>query len=79
MRKFFVSDFTQILCVEPLDHNDFKFLISSKKGEKSNFQNFYLMLEDPQKFLKSNFSNFLIKNVKSSFTGSWQIPKGTKS
>ena len=25
MRKIFVSDFTQILCVEPLDHKDFKF------------------------------------------------------
>ena len=29
MRKIFVSDFTQILCVEPLDHKDFKFLLSS--------------------------------------------------
>ena len=25
MRKNFVSDFTQILCVEPLDQKDFKF------------------------------------------------------
>ena len=28
MRKNFVSDFTQILCVEPLDHKDLEFLIS---------------------------------------------------
>ena len=43
------------------------------------FSHFHLMLEDPQKFLKSDFSNFLAKKVKSSFTGCWQIPKGTKS
>ena len=43
------------------------------------FSHFHLMLEDPQKFSTSDFSNFLVKNVKSSFTGSWQIPKGTKS
>ena len=51
--------------------------------EKKNFflifSHFHLMLEDPQKFSTSDFSNFLVKNVKSSFTGSWQIPKGTKS
>ena len=37
MRKIFMSDFTKILCVEPLDHKDFKFLLSSKKVEKIKF------------------------------------------
>ena len=38
--------------------------IIKKREKKSNFSNFYLMLEDPQKFLKSNFSNFLKKKSK---------------
>ena len=57
----------------------FQILSFIKKKFFLIFSHFHLMLEDPQKFLTSDFSNFLVKNVKSSFTGSWQIPKGTKS
>ena len=49
------------------------------KKKFSKFFHFFLMLEDPQKILTSKISNFLEKNFRSSFTGSWQIPKGTKS
>ena len=45
----------------------------------TNFFNNFLMLEDPQKILTSKILNFLEKNLRSGFTGSWQIPKGTKS
>ena len=78
-KKFFVSDFTQILCVRPFDHKDFKFWGFFSKKNFSIFCDIFLMLEDPQKILTSKISNFLEKNVRSGFTGSWQIPKGTKS
>ena len=68
--KFFVWD------PETIRISDFEF---HQKNFFLIFFHFYLMLEDPQKFSTSDFSNFLVKNVKSSFTGSWQIPKGTKS
>ena len=65
MKKKIVSDFTQISFAYPLDHKDFKFWMSSKKKKKVIFfLNFYLTLEDPQKFLKSIFSNFLKKMPK---------------
>ena len=44
-----------------------------------NLFDIFLMLEDPQKISMSKISNFLEKNLRSGFTGSWQIPKGTKS
>ena len=78
-KKKFVSDFTQILCVRTFDHKDFKFWFFFSKKNFSKFFHFFLMLEDPQKILTSKISNFLEKNFRSSFTGSWQIPKGTKS
>ena len=64
---------------EILRPEGFQILSFIKKNFFFIFSHFHLMLEDPQKFSTSNFSNFLVKNVKSSFTGSWQIPKGTKS
>ena len=48
-KKKFVSDFIQILCVQPLDHKDFKFWVSSKK-KFFIFFHFFLMLKDPPKF-----------------------------
>ena len=78
-KKNFVSDFTQILCVISWDHKDVRFWVSSKKIFFDFFSHFHLMLEDPQRFLTSHFSNFFVKNVKSNFTRSWQIAKGTKS
>ena len=68
--KFYVWD------PETIRISDFEF---HQKKIFFDFSHFHLMLEDPQKFSKSDFSNFLAKNVKSSFTGCWQIPKGTKS
>ena len=68
--KFYVWDFETIRISDFEFHQKKFFLI---------FSHFHLMLEDTQKFSTSDFSNFLVKNVKSSFTGSWQIPKGTKS
>ena len=68
--KFYVWD------PETIRISDFQF---HQKKFFLIFFHFYLMLKDPQKFSKSDFSNFLAKNVKSSFTGSWQMPKGTKS
>ena len=68
--KFYVWD------PETIRISDFEF---HQKKFFLIFSHFHLMLEDPQKFLTSDFSNFLVKNVKSSFIGSWQIPKGTKS
>ena len=67
-----------ILCVRYFDHNDFRFFFS-KFYFLFLFFLLYLMLEDPQKILMSKISNFLQKNVWNSFTGSWQMPKGTKS
>ena len=69
-KKIFVSDFTQILCVRFWDHKDFRFWVSSRKKIFLIFSHFHLMLEDPQKFSTSHFSNFFVKNVKSSFIGS---------
>ena len=57
-KYFFVSDFTQILCVRSWDHKDFRFWVSTKKIFLT-FSHIHLMLEDPQKFLTSHFSNFL--------------------
>ena len=36
-KKFFVSDFTQILCVRSWDHKDFRFWVSSKNFFKNFF------------------------------------------
>ena len=42
MRKDFVSDFTQFLSVEPLNHKNFKFLKTSEKENKN--QNIHVFL-----------------------------------
>ena len=70
-----VCDFTKILWVRLRDHQEFRSWVSSRKIFLKFFH-FHLKLEDPQKFSMFDFSNFLVRNVKSSFTGSWQIPKG---
>ena len=62
MRKIFVSDFTQILCVEPLDHKDFKFWISSKSETKI----FFSIGGTLWCFSDFQSLNFL-KNIKGSF------------
>ena len=62
-----------------ISHIKFEWNRRQKKNFFPKFFHFFLMLEDPQKILTSKISNFLEKNFRSSFTGSWQIPKGTKS
>ena len=61
-----------------LNFKNFKF-IQKKKKISPFLKNFHLTLEEPQKFLTTKFSNNLGKNVKNIFTGSWQVPKGTKA
>ena len=68
-KKKIVSDLSQILRVRSWDLKDFRFWVSSKKFFLI-FSHFHLMLEDPQKFSTSHFSNLIVKNVKSSFIGS---------
>ena len=78
-KKFFCLRFYSNFMCEILRPLGFQILSFIIKKIFLIFSHFHLMLEDPQKFSTSDFSNFLVKNVKSSFTGSWQIPKGTKS
>ena len=54
-RKDLVPDFSQISCVRPFDHKDFKFQVFSKK-KCQNFIFFFLMLKDPQVILAAIFS-----------------------
>ena len=78
-KKFFLSPISLKFYVwdpETIRISDFEF---HQKRFFLIFSHFHLMLKDPQKFSKSDFSNFLAKKVKSSFTGWWQVPKGTKS
>ena len=51
---FFVSDFTQILCVRFWDHKDFRFWVSSKKQFWFFFP-FSPNVRRPQKFSMSDF------------------------
>ena len=61
---------------ETLDHKDFKFLFFFFRKKNSFFLYFPNAWGPPKNF---DVKNFLEKNVRSGFTGSWQIPKGTKS
>ena len=55
-KKIFVSNFTQILCVQPLDNKDFKFSVSSKKF----FSFFFPNARGPPKILDVQFfKNFM--------------------
>ena len=61
MRKIFVSDFTEILCVDIRISN---FEYHQKKRKKIKFFKFLPNARGPSKFLKSNFSIFLKKKSK---------------
>ena len=63
---------------ETLWPQEFQILVFFQKKNSKVFH-FFLMLKDPKKILKSKTSDFLEKDFRSSSTGSWQIPKGTKS
>ena len=76
-KNFCLRFYSNFMC-EILRPSGFQILSFIIK-KKFIFSHLHLMLEDPEKFSMSDFSNFSVKNVKSSFTGSWQIPKGTKS
>ena len=71
-KKKNVSEFTQILCVRPFDHKDFK-------KYSLIFFLYFSNAQGPQKNFEVKNFKLLEKNVRSGFTGSWQIPKGTKS
>ena len=57
-KKNFVSDFTQILCVRPFDHKDFKFWLFFQKKIFKIFPFFPNARGPPKNFNVQNFKGF---------------------